>query len=346
MKNVRIALVGCGGMAAKYRHIYTEIPGAELAALIDASEKTAREAARELNVKKWSTAFEDCLSPDINIIDISTPNHFHRDQAVAALNAGKHIFLQKPMTSNVAEAEEIVKLAEETGKTAGIYMFLFDNPLFYDIKKLIVTGKLGAISGVHCRVAHTGGLAMQQSNWRHSRDKTGGGSFIQLAVHNMNMAQWLINGKIVSVMAYSRNLYCPNVGGDDVTSVACEFDTGALGTISSSYCASKDELYIYGAKGYVGVDDFRHVVLMLSESFTGDVVSYDTPGVRKVTDMPYDSFSLFDSKNPHDQHVAFVKAVQNGEPPPISLNVGLYDMKIVQAVYDSADLKKLVVVGA
>ena len=342
MKKVNIALVGCGGMAALYRHIYTEVPGAQLALIIDINEEVAKSAAQTLQIERWSTNFTDCLSPEIDVVDISTPNHFHRDQAVAAMQAGKHVLLQKPLASNVAEAEHIVRTAGETGVIAGMYMSLFDNPVFYEIKDIINEGKLGVITGAHCRVAHTGGLTMDENNWRKSGEQTGGGSFIQLAIHNINMAQWLIDSRIISVSAYSHNLHCPNVGGDDMTVVACEFNTGALGTISSAYCANKDELVIYGTKGYISVDDTRHVSLRLSEARMGKLLPYDTPNMRKTFDLPFDSFTLFDSKNPCDQHVAFIKAVQANEPPQIHVSVGLYDMKIVQAVYESARQEKRV----
>ena len=342
MNNIKIALVGCGGTAKNYRHIYTEIPGAELAMIIDANEKVAREVAETLRVKRWSTRFEDCLTPDIDIVDISTPNHLHHEQAIAALQADKHILMQKPLASNVEQAEDIVRLAKETGKTAGMYMFLFDNPLFYDIKDMVGKGMFGEISGLHCRVAHKGGLGMKEGNWRQSREKTGGGAFIQLAVHNMNMLKWLIDSHITGVMAYSKNLLCPNVGGDDLTAAVCEFDSGALGTVTAAYCAGGDELSLYGTKGSIFIDDFKYVTLTLSEPWHGSSITYNTPGERKMIEMPYWSRSLFDAKNPYDQHVAFIKAVQNSDPAPIPLQVGLDDMKIVRAVYESAQTGKSV----
>jgi len=146
---LNICLVGCGGMAANYRHRYTQIQGARLYMLIDANEDTVKSAAQELGVRKWSTNFEEALSSEIDIIDISTPNHLHEQHAVTALNAGKHVLLQKPIAPTVEEAESIVDAGRRNGKQVGMYMSMMDNPVYHDIKKLIEKGLLGRPSSIH-----------------------------------------------------------------------------------------------------------------------------------------------------------------------------------------------------
>ena len=135
-----IALIGCGGVATHYCHRYTRIPGARLALLVDTNADAAEKAAKELGVAHWSTDFVEALAPGIDIVDISTPNHLHATQATAAMKAGKHVLLQKPIASSVEEARAIVETARKTNMRAGMYMSLFDNPLIYDLKNLIASG--------------------------------------------------------------------------------------------------------------------------------------------------------------------------------------------------------------
>lgn len=335
----KIALVGCGGMARNYRKNYTLIPDAELALVVDADEETAKQAAQELGAK-WSTDFKEALMPEIDIVDISTPNYLHAEQAIAALNAGKHILLQKPIAPTVKEGKAIIDAARSNGKKAGIYMSMFDNPLYHDIKKLIEKGSLGQISSVYCRGAHSGGLSSDPGGWRKSREKTGGGAFIQLAVHYINMAQWLLNDKIARVAGFSKNIMCPNIGGDDVTNAACEFESGIQGSLEASYCSAPNILAIYGTKGFLTVfDDFK-LDIRLSGSYDGDVIKYHNPG--ELMDFRY---SFHDSPTQYDQHIAFVKAIQTGGPIPVEAEIGLYDLKAVKAIYKSAELKSFVEVG-
>lgn len=337
-----IALVGFRGMAARFRRRYMEIPGARLALMIGTDPEALRKAAEELGVERWSVEFADALGSEIDMVDISTPNHLHREQAVAAMQAGKHILLQKPIAPNVEDADAIVETARRTGVTAGMYMSMFDNPLFYDLKKLLAGGHLGRVSAVHCRGAYRSGLTMKPSTWRGSRRQTGGGSFIQLAIHPINMAQWLLDERIVRVAAFSGNLMCPNVGGDDVTSAACEFKSGIQGTLSSGYASCPNLLAIYGTKGYVSVTDENRLDILMDEAYTGETIRYERPGKIETIQYAFDVSSLCRDPNPYDQHVAFVRALLEGKPAPISLEAGLYDLQIVEAVYRASAEKRVV----
>ena len=345
-RKIKICLVGCGGMAASYRHRYTQIPGAFLGLVIDASEDVAREAAQKLGVEKWSTIFEDALASDIDIVDISTPNFLHEQQAVAALNAGKHVLLQKPIAPTLEEARNIVDAGYRNGKQIGMYMSMLDNPVYHEIKSLIKQGLLGRISSIHCRGAHRGGLNMPADNWRNSLKKTGGGSFIQLAVHPVNMVQYLLEDRISKVFAFSKNMMCPNVGGDDVTAVSCEFESGILGTLESAYCAQQDILSIYGSKGFISVFSDKQIQIMLDDIYESELIKYHNPGEVESVMTELDMRVLYKKENPYDQHIAFVEAIMKGKTAPVPAETGLYDLKIVKAVYKSAIEQKLVEVDA
>ena len=338
----RIALVGCGGMATHYRHRYQQIARASLALLVDVDPDAARDAAAQLGVEHWSTEIEDALTPGIDIVDISTPNHLHAAQAIAAVEAGKHVLLQKPLAPTVEDAEAIIAASRRTGRQAGIYMSMFDNPLYYDLKALISSGALGRISAVHCRGAHPGGLNMSAGNWRQSAEKTGGGSFIQLAVHPINMAQWLLDDRIARVAAFSGNLMCPRIGGDDVTSAACEFGSGIQGTLSSAYCAYPFILAVYGSTGYLSVTSDTRLEIRLERAYEGAMIRYTRPGETLHLHFDEDSDALHQRDNPHDQHIAFVRAMQEGRPAPIPAEAGLHDLKVVAAVYQSAKERRFV----
>lgn len=328
---MNIALVGCGGMAARYRSKYTQIPGACLKLLVDANPEVAREASAELGVESWSTRFEDALKPEIHIVDISTPNFLHASQAIAALEAGKSVLLQKPIAPTIEEGEKIVDTARRTGRQLGIYMSMHENPIYYDIKRILDNGLIGKVANVYCRGAHRGGLKMASTSWRNSLEKTGGGAFIQLTIHQFNMVQWLINSRITRVAAFSKNRLCPNVGGDDITNAACEFENGILGTLEASYCSSPNIVAIYGTKGFVSIINDRKVDIQLEECFEGETFQYAKPG--EIETHCYDKIK---AENPYDQHIAFVKAMMQGKSAPIPAEIGLYDLKIVKAVYQSA----------
>lgn len=180
-----MALIGCGGVARNYRKLYAQLPGVRVAVTVDVDETEAQRAAEETGAARASTNFSDALAEGVDVVVISTPNDLHCPQAVAALNAGKHVLLQKPMARTVDECDEILHAAEKSGKTLGVYMNLLDHPLFRDFRMMVETGYLGTIALVSARLAHRGGLSWQAGgkNWRSSKTRTGGGSFVQLGVH-------------------------------------------------------------------------------------------------------------------------------------------------------------------
>lgn len=322
---------------------YAGIPGAKLALLIDANADVCRGAAEALDVDRWSTSFADALAPDIDIVDISTPNHYHAEQAIAALNAGKHVIIQKPIAPSLDEAEAIVEAARKNGKQAGMYMSYFDNPLFYEIKDIIKRGLLGDVSSVRARAGANSNDFVKPGNWRNSAEKTGGGALIQLALHPLNMAQWLIDQEVTEVMAFSHNRLSPMIGGDDMTVAACSMDGGALAAIEASYSSYEFTLGVYGTNGFVTVSENTRVELKLGGAYEGTHIRYLRPGETEVLRFPYLSVDhVHVENNPYDQHAAFVRAIREGKPAPIPAEIGLRDLRIVKAIYRSARERALV----
>src|SRR5712691_3347381 len=104
---IRVALIGCGGVARRYRKTYARLDGAKVVVAVDIDEAEAQRAAAETGGARISTRLADGLGEDVDAVVITTPNHLHREQAIAALSAGKHVLLQKPMARTSAECDDI-----------------------------------------------------------------------------------------------------------------------------------------------------------------------------------------------------------------------------------------------
>lgn len=216
-------------------------------------------------------------------------------------------------------------------------MSFFDNLLYHEAKQIIDGGWIGQAVSVRCRGAGAGGIRMGPENWRASAEKTGGGAFIQLALHPVNMVQWLIGDVIESVAAFSHNRFSPHVGGDDVASAVCRFNGGVLGTLEASYCSAQFSLAVYGTEGYIIITDNNKVEARLRAPFQGAFIRSLEPGAIYEECFPHFTLSSIQlDHNPYNQHAAFVAAVRENRTPPIPVELGLRDVKIVQAVYRSA----------
>ena len=336
---LRIALAGCGGVVRRYRKTYRSLPGVQIVVTVDVNEQEARDAAAELGAARVSTDFGAVLENDVDAVVISTPNHLHREHAVAAFEAGKHVLLQKPMARTAAECDAILAAQKRSGKTLGVYMNLLDHPLFRDLRRLLSEGKLGDVALYSARLAHRGGLGWGGvgQNWRASRAVTGGGSFIQLGVHYQHLMRWLLGQDVVGVQAMATNFACHQLEGDDLMLAQYRLSKGSFGEIQTSWCCLEEHVSLLGTKGSVHYRDNRVV------EYTAETGPFDGEFLHVKGDGSFERFEdrlapeWDDATNPYNQHRRFCEAVQSGAQPEVTGADAREDVRIVEECYRAAE---------
>ena len=333
---IRVSFVGCGGMAAHYLPVYQNLDWVRIVNLIDPA-------------LPGSPDFSAALTGEVDAVVINSPNHWHRPQAVAAIQAGKHVLLQKPVAPNLADAEAIQAAAEKSTRTVGLYMSYFDQPLVHDLRDMIRDGRLGNVVHCYARLMHKGGMMWSDEalkgnrNWRGSVAETGGGCFIQLAVHYVHIFEWVTGARVARASGFARNLHCPGLEGEDLAVAVFEFDSGAMTTIDTAWCANGEELAIHGTLGRCVYRENRLALSSTGGPFAGRVVRYDgglvpafggPQGVEQQLEIKPPGFA--DIANPLNQHVQFLEAVRDGRPAPVSISSGVRDLRVVHALYESA----------
>ena len=346
---INISFVGCGGMAAHYLGVYRDLPWVRVVNCIDALPEAAQQAAATIPGALASTDFSDALRPEIDSVIISSPNHLHYPQAIAAIGAGKHVLLQKPVAPNMAEAQAIADAAALSPRTCGLYMSYFDQPLIHDLRDMVREGRLGEIVHCYARLMHKGGMMWSQQalaghgNWRGSVAQTGGGCFIQLAVHYIHIFEWATGARVTRASAFTRNLHCPGLEGEDLATAICELDTGAMLTLDAAWCTNGEELSLHGTQGRFTYRDQKLALCSSLGPFTGRVVQYTgglVPqfggfwGEEQQAEIKPPAFA--DIANPLNQHLQFLEAVRDGRPAPVSIASGVRDLRVVTAIYESA----------
>lgn len=337
-KKLKVAIVGAGGEARLYLNDYFLSDVAEVSIVQDIDEDKVKNIAEKFNIAHWTTDFDEVLNSDVDIIDISTPNHLHASQTIAALEAKKHVLVQKPMAPTSEECEAMINTAQKNGKKLGVYMSSLNDPLNHDVKKMIEKKFFGTISSVRVRGAHLGGLNLKNKKdlWRSSLKKTGGGSFIQLAVHGIHMLEWMLDSQITRVASFSKNLMCQDqLEGDDITTAIGEFDNGSNVTIEASYCALGGMFEIYGSEGYL-VKHNDELTIYSTNIFSGDVLAHPGHKLEQKISVPSLKDNLKKVEAKYNQHQAFLRAIDEDADLPTPGEDGLRGLKIVQAVYESA----------
>ncbi len=229
-------------------------------------------------------------------------------------------------------------------------MSYFDQPLIHDLRDMISEGRLGDLVHFYARLMHKGGIVASaealngKRSWRTSLEKTGGGCFIQLAVHYIHIFQWISGTRVVRATAFTRNLHSPGVEGEDLGVAILEMENGAMATLDTSWCTNGEQMAVHGTLGRVEYNNARWLYVASREgAFKGRAIdyagglttSYDgAHGVEQRMEIPPPAFG--DSANPLNQHRMFLEAARDSRPAFCSIESGVDDMRVVSAVYESA----------
>jgi predicted dehydrogenase len=165
------------------------------------SEKV-KEASEKFGWQEWETDWKKLIDrPDIDIIDICTPGDSHKEIAIAALNAGKHVLCEKPLANTVAEAEEMLEAVKRNPKSKNMVAFNYRRvPAISLAKNMVEEGLVGRI--FHIRARYLQDWIVEKDFplvWRLDKDKAGSGALGDIAAHSVDMTQFITGEKIAGV---------------------------------------------------------------------------------------------------------------------------------------------------
>jgi predicted dehydrogenase len=285
MKELGIGIIGTGfmGMAHAFAYraakaTFPDGPAARLVAVADASTAAA-EAARDQfgfarATDKWQSLITD---PAIDVISITTPNHLHKEMALAAIAAGKHVHCEKPLAPTLADAITMMEAAEAKGVMTQVGYNYIKNPLLKLAREIIGQGEIGRITGF--RGIHAEDYMHDPNTpWGWRLDPTGGpGVIADLGSHIIGMARFLI-GPIVELVADIETVVSSRpvkagsterraVETDDAARIIARFDNGATGTLEASWVATGRKMQldfeVIGEKGSLAFTQERFNELQL-----------------------------------------------------------------------------------
>jgi predicted dehydrogenase len=203
MRKLRTAVFGTGFMGRVHTEGIRRLGNVEVAAIAASSDDKARKFADELGVERSSGDYHSLLAdPDIDAVHICTPNALHFPMAIAALSAGKHVLCEKPLATSVAEAEQLVAKAAETGLCNATFQNLRYYPLVQQIRRMREAGELGEIYAVQGTYSQDWLLYDTDWNWRIESAANGPSRcFADIGTHWCDMVEHLTGLRITSLCA-------------------------------------------------------------------------------------------------------------------------------------------------
>jgi predicted dehydrogenase len=298
---IGIGMLGYAFMGKAHSNAFRKIPymmypPAAIPRLVGIAGRNAdgvQEAARRYGYEKAYTDWRDMLENDeIDVFDNGGPNNIHAEPTIAAAEAGKHVFCEKPLARTAEEAKTMLDAVNKAGvkhMVAFNYRFV---PAIRQAKEIIESGKLGRI--YHWRAVYLQGWGMDKEmpiSWRFQKDIAGSGALGDLGAHIIDLARFLV-GEPKSVMGYAQNWMSERPDGsggmttsdvDDGFVAAMEFENGALGTVEASrFCQGRKNYNSFEINGEHGSIVFNLERLNELNVFWRDDDPVETKGFHNV----------------------------------------------------------------
>lgn len=233
---VRLASVGLGRWARVLARAAQRGDVIELATCFSRDEDRRQAFQQEFGIPRSAATYEELLDdPEVHGLIVTTPNDTHRDVIVAALEAGKAVYTDKPIAHTLEDACAIAAAVERTGQVFAVGHSARRLGGHREMKRWVDDGRLGDVSLVEANFSNERGLELTPKTWRYFSAKSPGGAFIQLGVHHADTLQSIL-GPVRSVTAQARRLYTKAEVPDAVMAIL-EFESGALGYLGTGWAS-------------------------------------------------------------------------------------------------------------
>jgi len=342
LKPIGVGIIGSGGIAQGahmpgYKALESE--GVRIIAVADAFPATAKAAAEKFDVPHQFSDYKQLLAMDeIDVVSVCTPNYLHKQPTVDALNAGKHVLVEKPMAMNAQEGREMLEAARKSGKKLQVGFMTRFSSQAQALKRFIDAGDMGEIYYARAQALRRRGIP----GWGVfiEKDKQGGGPLIDIGVHILDLTLFLMGhpkpthvsgityakfGKRADVLGLMGQWDPKKFTVEDFAVGFVRFDNGATLTLESSFVANMEQNDLFNTQlfGTEGGCQYSPVKMFFEKNKT---LVDATPAFLPT------------NVRTHEAEIrAFIEAVREDKPVPVPGEEALQVTQIIDGIYRSAE---------
>ena len=223
MDRVRIGLIGCGAFGESHLQTFRALERAQVAAVYDIDGPRARHVAQEYGIPRVCESLEEiCSLPELDAVDVVTSEVEHREPVTRALAAGRHVFVEKPIATTLADCAAIVDAAAQAGRILMVGQILRFETKYAMLKDEVAAGNLGSIVSMHARRNRPKNL-LARYNRTHPA--------LENAIHDIDLMLWYMGQPVRRVRGYQR--YATGRKNPDTFWGILEFEGGAIGVVET-----------------------------------------------------------------------------------------------------------------
>ena len=347
----RFAIVGAGVIGKQHGLVQSQLSDRlELVAVVDRHLERAEALAGERGGRAFDSLTAALTSVELDVVAVCTPTGSHGEVAIEALQAGKHVIIEKPAEVNLAKTDRII----EAQRRAGTLVTVISQHRFDESTEIAVaairSGELGRLTSGIASVDWWRGQSYYDSgDWRGTWDLDGGGALMNQGVHTVDLLLAAM-GRPVEVFAYTSTVAHERIETEDVAVGVVRFESGALGVLhatTAAYPGLSARLQVHGDRGSVVIDNDQ--LTYIHKTAPGDAAGDLSYGATGVADNQLDSLGLAVTAGPaagsdpgqlsaahRYQYQNFLAALAGEEELRVTLEENRRSIAVIVGAYESA----------
>lgn len=346
LQDMKIAIVGLGGMGDWHRELIESIDGLTLAGIYDIKEER-QEYAKEKNIRVYGSFEELLADEEVELCLIATPNDLHKPLAIAAMKAGKHVVSEKPVTLSSEDLKEMIAASEETGKLFTVHQNRRWDEDFLTMKKIYDDNLLGEVFRIESRVHGSRGIP---GDWRQLKEQ-GGGMVLDWGVHLLDQILLMLKGvKLNKVYATITHVTNQLVDDGFTTSLLFENGVEVIIEVGTSNFVNLPRWYMLGANGTAIIEDWslKGEIVSAKGQNEKDVVPVKTAAGLTKTMAPRRDDTIAKTELPvvksdiRDFYRNVIKTIRGEEEINVKLPEVARVMRLMEAIFEAAAKQQVV----
>ena len=314
MGHLKVAVIGCGEWGYQHARVYSELPRVDLEAVADINPEKTQRVTSMFHCKGYGSVDQMLSDTEVEAVSICTPTITHYDLAFKALNAGKHVLVEKPMTNSSKEAVRLIDTARKMGVFLSVGFVERFNPAVLEAKKVVESGEIGDVLIIHAkrvtrRPARVGDIGVVKD----------------LGVHDIDVINYIMSESPINVYARVGN---HNHCFEDYANIILGYSGDRSGFVETNWLTPKRvrSLTITGSEGIIGVEyTTQELKVEKKDHIYQPLKGYKEPLYLELSD--------------------FTSSILEKRSPSITGEDGLHALKICEAALSSAERGQVVFVN-
>ncbi|REF37976.1 Gfo/Idh/MocA family protein [Thermasporomyces composti] len=353
---MRFAVIGAGVIGRLHAQtIQSFKPRAEVAVVVDTVAERAQSVAREVGAEATTSLAEALARSDVDAVTIGTPSGLHADAAVAAIEAGKHVIIEKPIDIRLDAARRILEAEKRSDRTVMVVSQHRHDPASLIIHDAVKNGKFGKLTSGNAIISWWRSQSYYDSgDWRGTWALDGGGALMNQGIHTIDLFTWFL-GEPLEVYAWTGCLAHERIEVEDTAVATVRFANGALGVIhgtTAAYPGIATRVQVHGDRGSAIIDRNKLVYYHAAKDSGEDYPYGAGPEANQAAEVlaEYGYSEPSEEAKPTvagltatshtTQFQDFLDAVEQGRPPLVTAEEATRTLAVIRGIYESARLQR------